>query len=182
MSPYQQECSFFSWGNTDGHNPTGAESFLPWTFGSDISTEPYVSSPGAQISYPGSIGIENDAARACCGYPWQVPTPDDFNELLENTDFIDANGIVIEGTSKSITMNGVRGIRLRSKINGRIIFISCSGRGNGNVWRNKTSGYYWSTDLSSRANGAMLLIGSTSVGMSDNGRQYGFSIRPVTKI
>ena len=43
-SEYQYECSFFSWGNTDPHNPTSNDSFAPYSFGSTNDEEPYVSS------------------------------------------------------------------------------------------------------------------------------------------
>jgi hypothetical protein len=32
-SPFQCDCSFFSWGNIDGHNPTSNSSFSPYNWG-----------------------------------------------------------------------------------------------------------------------------------------------------
>ena len=125
-SEYQYECSFFSWGNIDPHNPTSNSSFAPYSFGSSNDEEPYVSSEGAKIEYPGVAGPSHDAARAIAGAPWHMPLTEDFAELFNSnyTKFIDADGedIASDVTDKRITMNSIMGIRLKSKINGNILF------------------------------------------------------------
>ena len=184
-SEYQYECSFFSWGNTDPHNPTSNSSFAPYSFGSANDQEPYVSSEGAKIGYPGTAGPSHDAARAIAGAPWRMPLTEDFAELFNSsyTKFIDADGndIASDVTNKLITMNSIVGIRLKSKINGNTLFFPCSGFGDGSSWYYRGSGgYYWSRSLYSAANGRGLGFDSGGVApqYGDN-RFFGFAVRPV---
>jgi len=184
-SEYQYECSFFSWGNIDPHNPTSNSSFAPYSFGSANGQEPYVSSEGAKIEYPGVAGPSHDAARAIAGAPWHMPTTEDFAELFNSnyTKFIDADGndIASDVTNKLITMNSIVGIRLKSKINGNTLFFPCSGVGNGSSWSNRGSyGYYWSRSLNSAASGRYLVFYSGGVGPQYYGYRFnGFAVRPV---
>ena len=184
-SEYQYECSFFSWGNTDPHNPTSNSSFAPYSFGSANDQEPYVSSEGAKIGYPGVAGPSHDAARAIAGAPWRMPLTEDFAELFNSsyTKFIDADGndIASDVTNKLITMNSIVGIRLKSKINGNTLFFPCSGYGYGSSWYNRGSyGLYWSRSLYSAARGRGLYFGSGGVYPQGNDyRFYGFAVRPV---
>lgn len=183
ISEFQYECSFFSWGNTDGHNPTSTSSFGDYSFGTENDTEPYVSSPGAAIEYPASAGLAYDAARVNCGAPWRLPTTEEFAELFANIDYIDANGDVIssETADKRVTVNGVLGLYCRSKNNGEVIFFPCSGLGNGTSWNFRGSyGYYWSSSLYSQTYGRLLYFDSGGVGPQDYSRRFsGFAVRPV---
>ena len=184
-SEYQYECSFFSWGNVEPHNPTSSSSFAPYTFGSANDQEPYVSSEGAKIGFPGSAGPSHDAARTILGGPWREPATGDFGELFNSsyTKFIDADGndIASNVTDKRITMNSIVGIRLKSKINGNTLFFPCSGLGNGSSWLDRgSSGYYWSRSLGSAASGRDMDFDSGGVSPADtNSRFYGFAVRPV---
>lgn len=184
-SEYQYECSFFSWGNVEPHNPTSNSSFAPYSFGSSNDEEPYKSSAGAKIGYPGSAGPSHDAARTVLGGPWRMPLTEDFAELFNSnyTKFIDADGndIASNVTDKRITMNSIVGIRLKSKINGNTLFFPCSGLGNGSSWLNRGAiGYYWSRSLYSAAFGRNLNFYSGGVGPQYYYyRFYGFVVRPV---
>ena len=64
-SEYQYECSFFSWGNTEGHNPTSSSSFSPYDWGS-ANDGVYASTAGSKIM--GQLTASQDFARANC-YP-----------------------------------------------------------------------------------------------------------------
>lgn len=180
-SEYQYECSFFSFGNTDPHNPISQSAF-DYNFGS-ANEGPYASTPGAAIEYPAGAGPSFDAARMNCGAPWRLPTTEEFKELFDNSNFVDENGNVIsaETTNKLITMNSIVGIRLKSKINGKCLFFPCSGGGSGATWGSRgTYGYYWSSSLSSATNGRDLVFGSGGVyPQGDHHRFLGFAVRPV---
>ena len=184
-SEYQYECSFFSFGNVEPHNPTSNSSFAPYSFGSSNDEEPYKSSAGAKIGYPGSAGPSHDAARTVLGGPWREPATEDFAELFNSsyTKFIDADGndIASDVTDKRVTVNSIVGIRLKSKVNGNIIFFPCSGLGYGSSWRSRGSnGYYWSRSLSSAVHGRYLSFHSGGVGPQNGySRFYGFPVRPV---
>lgn len=184
-SEYQYECSFFSWGNVEPHNPTSNSSFAPYSFGSSNDEEPYKSSAGAKIGYPGSAGPSHDAARTVLGGPWREPATEDFAELFNSsyTKFIDANGndIASDVTDKRVTVNSIMGIRLKSKVNGSTLFFPCSGRGSGSSWNSRGSyGGFWSRSLDSAASGRSLSFRSGGVTPQyTNNRFGGFPVRPV---
>ena len=183
-SPYQYECSFFSWGNTDGHNPTAINSFAPYSWGNANTSEPYTSSPGAALT--ASFGLSFDAAFANLGNQWRMPTTEEFAELFNNIDYINPDGTVIETTqaNKLVTVNGVVGILLKSKNNSRTLFFPCSGYGNGQSWVYRGSyGLYWSSSLGSATYGRYLYFYSGGVDPQYYSlRFYGFSVRPVQNL
>lgn len=191
-SPFQYECSFFSWGNVDGHNPTGPASFSPWNWGNVNAQEPwydgqvYGDTPGNTLNGDIPVGVDYDAARANLGAPWRMPTSDDFAELLENCIYIDANGAEIETdrVDKRITINGIVGIRLKSKINGNVLFFSSSGLGSRTSLVNRGGdGYYWSSSWNSARNAKYLNFYSSGVfPQKTDDRYYGFAIRPVMTV
>ena len=84
-------------------------------------------------------------------------------------------------TDKRVTINSIVGIRLKSKVNGNIIFFPCSGYGNGSSWYVRGSyGIYWSRSLYSAANGRSLHFASGGVSPQyANDRFNGFPVRPV---
>lgn len=181
---YQYECSFFSWGNTDGHNPTAINSFAPYSWGNANTSEPYVSSQGASLT--ASFGLSFDAAFANLGNQWRMPTTEEFAELFANIDYINPDGTVIETTqaNKLVTVNGVVGILLKSKNNSRTLFFPCSGYGYGQSWDYRGAyGYYWSSSLYSATSGRYLRFYSGGVNPQyDVNRFYGFSVRPVQNL
>ena len=178
-SPFQYECSFCSWGNTEMHNLISAGGFQ-YDFGSS-NDGPYASTPGAALT--GNAGLGYDAARANLGGPWRMPTTEEFAELFANIKYIDANGDEVSSSSadKRVTVNGVVGLYLESKINGRRLFFACSGYGNGTSWYNRgSSGNSWSSSLYSSAGGRLLSFGSGGVHPQySHYRFYGFSVRAV---
>ena len=181
-SPFKYECSFFSWGNVDGHNPTANNSFSPYTWGSGNEVEPYVSSEGHKLT--GNIGPSYDAVRKKLGAPWRMPTTEEFAELFANIDYVQADGeTVIDAsqTNKLVTVNDVVGIYLKSKINGNLLFFPCSGNGGNASWNGRGSyGRYWSASFFSAAGARYLYFGSGGVTpQSHDYRFFGFAVRPV---
>ena len=180
-SIYQYECSFFSWGNTFGVNPISTSAFsYDWGAGND---GPYASTSGASLT--GNAGLGYDAAFANLGNSWRLPNAEDFAELFNssNTKYVDASGTEIaDATNKLTTINGIRGICLMSKANGKTIFLPCSGHGNGTSWNNwGSSGSYCSSSLSSPTDGRNLYFYSGGVHPQnyDGSRFFGFAVRPV---
>jgi hypothetical protein len=179
-SPYQYEGSFFSWGNTEPHNPTSTSAFgYDWGTSND---GPYASTPGAKLN--GNMAPSQDIVRVICGAPFRLPTTGEFAELFANIDYVQADGETVIDASqanKLVTVNSIVGIYLKSKINGKLLFFPCSGYGSGSSWGNRGSiGYYWSSSLSSATGGRYLFFYSGGVGPQyDNGRFYGFAGRAV---
>ena len=149
---------YFSWGNTDGH-----------VFGTDyeFDWDSYEKTPGAKLK--GDIDAEHDAATVNLGAPWRMPTEEDFVELVDNCIF------------EVCSLNGYRGMKLTSKINGNSLFFACSGFGHGTSWDGRGSiGYYWSASFLSARYARSLFFGSGGVDPQDNYRRYyGFAVRPV---
>ena len=181
-SEFQYECSFFSWGNTDGHNPTSNTSFSPYSFGSANDQEPYVSSPGAALT--ANMSASYDFARVNLGAPWRLPTTNEFKELFDNIDYVQADGETVissETTNKLVTVNNVTGLYIKSKINGKLLFFPCCGYGDGSSRNYRGSrGYYWSSSLRSQTYGLYLYFSSGGVSPQDNNNRFiGFVGRAV---
>lgn len=187
-SPEQYACSFFSWGNIDGHNPISESAFeydwggvneqAPWYEG-----QPYGGTPGAAIQ--DNIDRVHDAARRNLGWPWRMPTAADLNELFDaaNTKFINADGTEIDDAvvDKRVTVNDVLGLYIESKHNGNRLFFACSGFGAGTSWGSRGShGYYWSASFVSDRDAQQLHIYSGGVNQQSTGFRFnGCAVRPV---
>ena len=180
-SEFQYECTFFSWGNTDGHNPTSASSFGSYSWGGGNDQEPYVSSPGAKLT--GHMSPSFDFARANLGAPWRLPTTEEYAELFANIEYLDASGNVIDTATadKRCTLNGITGLHIRSKLNGNTLFFPCSGYGDGSSWNGRGGyGLYWSSSLYSATHGRYLHFGSGGVSpQNSSNRFHGFAGRAV---
>lgn len=152
---------YFSWGNTDGH-----EAGKDYDFDDDT----YDDTPGAEVD--GDIDLAHDAARANLGEPWQMPTKDQFAELVDNCE------------CEVCTLNGYRGRRFTSKINGNSIFMPFAGYISGTGLNSRGSGgLYWSASLGSAAYGYYLSFISSYVNPANyDNRFYGFSVRAVQNI
>ena len=149
---------YFSWGNTDGH-----EAGKDYDFDDDT----YDDTPGAEVD--GDIDLAHDAARANLGEPWQMPTKDQFKELVDNCE------------CEVCTLNGYRGRRFTSKINGNSIFMPFSGYiYRTGLYGRGSRGSYWSASLYSAANGYYLYFNSGGVGPANYSNRFdGFSVRAV---
>ena len=188
-TPFVYEKSFFSWGNIDGHNPTSVSSFAPYNWGGVNETEPYYanqpygSTPGNTLTGNIAVGEDFDAARANLGAPWRMPTNNEYGELFANIKYINADGTEVDTTKadKRVTVNGIVGLYIQSKINGARLFFSCSGGGLGTSRGNRGSGgNYWSSTWYSSRDARLLLFGSGGVGPQVNGSRYfGFAVRAV---
>jgi hypothetical protein len=80
-----------------------------------------------------------------------------------------------------VTVNGINGLYLRSKINGNRLFFPASGHGSGRSWYSRTcNGYFWSSTFGSARYARYLLFNSNGVlPQNVNYRFYGFAVRPV---
>lgn len=186
-SAFKYKCSFFSWGNTAAHNPNRSNQFdYNWGFVNEnepyYGNQPYGSTPGAALT--GDIPLTSDAARAICGGTWRMPTSSEFQELLENCEFVQADGSTVidpAQTDKLVTVNGVVGVYLKSKINGNLLFFACSGFGSGTGWLNRGSnGRFWASTYNNARNAAAMVSSPTVISLnSAYDRFYGCPIRPV---
>lgn len=186
-SAFKVKCSFFSWGNTDAHNPNSNNVFdYNWGFVNDnepwYENQVYGDTPGAALT--DDIPLASDAAREICGGSWRMPSSAEFEELIDNCDFVQADGSTVIDpavTNKMVTVNGVQGIYLKSKINGNLLFFSCCGVGEFNTWKGRgTLGIYLSTTFyNSRAYHSLYFYSEGVSPESGIKRYYGCPIRPV---
>jgi len=187
-TPFTYMKSFFSWGNIDGHNPISNSAFS-YNWGGVNEQEPYYEgqpygdTPGNTLTGNIAVGEDFDAARANLGAPWRMPTNTEFGELFANIIYIDANGDEVDTTKtdKRVSVNGVMGLYIQSKLNGARLFFSCSGNGYGRSWGGRgSSGNYWSSTWSSARNARYLGFYSGGVFPQNNdNRYYGRALRPV---
>lgn len=189
-SPFQYDCTMFSWGNIEGHNTPASGTTFDYDWGGVNAQEPwydgqpYGSTPGSTLTASIVAGDTQDAARKNVGSLFKMPTSTQFKELINNCDFVQADGTTIiddSVTDKRVTVNDVVGIYLKSKVNGNSIFFSASGFGGGSSWNNRgANGSYWSSSFYSSRHARSLNFGSGGVGPQDNSSRYsGFAIRAV---
>lgn len=151
---------FFSWGNVEGH-AMGDEY--------DFSESVYNTTPGASIDT--DLSLEQDAARAYQGYPWRMPSADEFQELIDNC------------TTVWTTLDGVDGILFTSNLNGNTVFFPATGFYNGTSLRNRgSSGYLLSSTYRTATQAARLLFDSSgTINVQSTSRFYGYPVRAVLK-
>lgn len=188
-SPYQYGCSFFSWGNVEGHNPVNNSFVNVYDWGGINAQEPwyegqvYGNTNGSFLTGYIPANDTYDAARHNVRSLWRIPSTTDFLELKNNCDFIDVNGDVIpnETVDKRIIYNSTKGIRLRSKINGNEIFFACCGSGNSTTLTARgANGNYWTSTYYNMKQCRRVYIGSdNTLFESYQNRNMGFCIRPV---
>lgn len=155
---------YFSWGET------GEKDHYDWsTYKYCDGTKETCRNLLSDIS-----GTEYDVAHMKWGGNWRMPTVEDFDELIGNC--------IIEW----VNLNGVRGRKFTSEINGNSIFLPAAGY-RGCRGRDCASwyGYYWSSAQHPlfyfHAYNFRLCFHSGYADMSHNGRGNGFSVRPVSK-
>lgn len=118
-----------------------------------------------------------------------MPTNGNYGELFANIDYITADGEVVTAATsvgknaadKRVYVNGIVGLYLRSRTNGRRLFFACSGYGIGAAWSGRGSnGFYWSSTYSSTRHARSLNFHSGGVNPQVYDNRYdGFAVRPV---
>ena len=117
-----------------------------------------------------ALELEDDAANANMGGDWHMPTPEQCQELIDNT------------TSTWTTQDGVNGRLFTSKNNGNSIFIPAAGYAwDGSLYYSGSDGIVWSSSLNTcDVNGGQYLYFTSGGVYLDNGnRGGGFSVRGV---
>ena len=168
---------FFQWGDTDGYTAdqvgrVDGQKYFGWDDykwsidGSDSNFSKYNETDNKTV-----LELADDAANANMGGSWHMPTPDQIQELMDNT------------RSGWTTQDGVNGRLFTSKTDtSKSIFIPAAGYAwDGSVIGRGSSGYVWSSVLSSSGVdvGQYLVFGSGSAYLSNVHRNNGFSVRGV---
>ena len=161
---------YYAWAETETKTLFTAKSYMYYKDGNNWD-----------VTGPGITNIagvpECDAATAQWGNGWQMPTLEQFEELMKNC------------TAEWVTINETNGRRFTGS-NGNSIFIPAAGRfyqktkeeisstflDNGNIY-----GYYWSATqyAYNNRNAETLYFSSGMMKMNYFGRDGGHTIRPV---
>ena len=166
---------YFAWGETTPKS-TYDWSTYKWCNGSyDTQTKYCTDSDYGTVDNKTTLDLSDDAAYVNWGGDWRMPTIKEQKEL-RNTNYT---------TRTWTTLNGVKGYKVTSKINGNSIFLPAAGhRRNSDLNDAGSFGYYWSSSLSTGnpdyAYGLHFYSGSVS--SSHSSRYQGLSVRPVLRV
>ena len=166
------ECGmYFQWGDSKGYTKEqlGKNKMFTWDDykwsidGSSSNFSKYTTT-GA------TLDLEDDAAHTNMGGSWHMPTPEQCQELIDNT------------TSEWTTQDGINGRLFTSKNNGKSIFIPAAGVAwYGSLYSSGGNGSFWSSMLSTGSVnlGQYLYFNSDNAYLDSSGRDGGFSVRGV---
>lgn len=152
---------YYAWGETSTKNSYSSSNYN-WYIGSDESF-------GKYGDYA-NLDLSDDAAYVNWGSNWRMPNDYDFRELINthNTE------------TEKVTQNGVIGLKITSKSNGKSIFLPLAGYINGSTLNAAgTIAYYWSSETYDEGSVCYLHIQGGNVTVSSCSRYMGQSIRPV---
>lgn len=158
-----EECGgYFAWGETVEKNDYDWETYA-YCDGDEDSCHDL----GSDIA-----GTKYDVAHVKWGGNWRMPTFEQIRELLDNC------------PTEWIEINGVKGCKFSSKINGNSIFLPAAGRRYvSDLFNAGSYGFYWfSTQYLSYSSGAHgLYFCSGGTGWHHGYRRNGRSVRPVVR-
>lgn len=151
---------YYSWGEVATKYRYNYKTYLHYSNGRYINI-------GTDIS-----GSRYDAAHVEWGGNWRMPTYNEAKELINNC------------TYEWTVLNGVKGGKFTSKINGKSIFLPASGlRGDSGLEEQGVYGYCWSGTLNSNDDTHAYYLGCNSTNAFCNYwiRPCGHPVRPVRK-
>ena len=163
---------YFQWGDVKGYTPdqVGKDKQFVWDdYKLSINGS---SSNFSKYKTPGAIlDLEDDAAHVNMGGDWHMPSPEQIQELIDNT------------TSTWTKQDGVNGRLFTSKKDAsKTIFIPAAGDAwGGSILNSGDFGDVWSSALSTDGvnGGQNLYFLSGGVDLGSDGRYVGFSVRGV---
>lgn len=126
---------YFAWGETQAKS-TYNWSTYKWS-NDYITRSKYNTKMGyGTIDNKTQLDFSDDAARVNWGGNWRMPTDVEITELYEQC------------TWTEVALNGVKGYKVTSKINGKSIFLPAAGwHGGSSFEKVGFGGYYWSSSL-----------------------------------
>lgn len=176
---------YFMWGDVAGHPGANTDDFsFDWEnykWCNDTSTPKFTKyvPTGKTANWGGSGSPDNkltldaadDAATACWGSGWRMPTQTEIQKLIDDTD------------QEWTTIDGVAGRKFMKKTDHSVyIFLPAAGyRYDASFDDRGSGGYYWSSSLYSDDPSRAWYLGFDSSGASmyDGNRYVGFTVRAV---
>lgn len=177
----EQSGNFYSWGETQPKNYYDWSNYK-WCNEDQYSFTKYclVKERGYQEVFDNKKVLENadDAAKTLMGSNWQVPSKEDFTELLYRCEL------------RHCKLNGVWGFMFTSKVKGyegNSLFIPMTGRldQSQNTFT-ESYGFYWANSLDNTTSAYILWLEHTedlnnALASKSSERYLGLPIRPVLK-
>ena len=118
----------------------------------------------------GNLAAAHDAATACCGAPWRMPTADDFAGLVANCDW------------ERTTQDGVNGVLVKGRgaYASRSVFFPASGYGHEDAYCNANAfGRYWTSTAGGGFGAVQYVFSDGGFSRNENWQNQGASVRPV---
>ena len=165
---------YFAWGETQPKEDCSWSTYKYCNGSYNTLTKYCTSSSYGTFDNKKELETADDAAAANWGREWQMPSREQYEELI-NSDYT---------TTKWTTQGGVNGYKITSNSNGKSIFLPAAGFRDGtNLSLVGSYGLYWSRSLSSSYSddAYYLYFGLSNIGMYDYDRNGGQSVRPVRK-
>ena len=166
--PEEYGC-YYAWGAVEEQSNYDLSTYK-WNNGSDnIMTKYCIDSDHGTVDNKTVLAYEDDAAHVKWGGAWRMPTLAEMDELLANCTWTWA------------TQNEVKGYKVTGP-NGNSIFLPATGSRLGTeLHRSGSSGFYWSSTLSSddSRNACYMGFGISSRDWSNCARYTGGCVRPV---
>ena len=163
---------YFAWGETGSKSNYLSGTYKYCKDFYHTMTKYCTSSDYGIVDNKTELELSDDAATVNWGSDWQMPSEEQFKELINSSNT----------TTTWTTMNGVEGRMITSKSKSNSIFLPAAGYRGGTSLDNAGSrGYYWSRSLytSVSDDAYYLYFNSSNIYTSDGTRCYGRSVRPV---
>ncbi len=152
---------YYAWGETSTKS-SYSKSNYKWYNGSDVSFTKY-----GDIA---TLDLSDDAAYVNWGSNWRMPSDANLRELINSNNT----------TTEETTLNGVKGLKITSKSNGKSIFLPTAGYMNGSTLIGAgTNAYYWASKTYTQGSVRYLKIEDGRATVGNCSRYMGQSIRPV---
>ena len=163
---------YFAWSETQSKENYNWATYRYYDTTYSIVTKYCTSSSSGTVDNKTELEMGDDAATVNWGIEWQMPSLEQFSELI-NSEYT---------TTTWTTLNGVNGRMIVSKSNGNRIFLPAAGyRNDASLLSAGTFGRYWSRSLNtdSPLYGRRLFFSSNNISADNYSRCSGQSVRPV---
>ena len=163
---------YFAWGETETKNDYNLSTYK-YCQGTETTMMKYCTDErDGIVDNKTELEPSDDAATVNWGVEWQMPSYEQFKELINSS----------YTTTIWTTLNGKYGRKITSKSNGNSIFLPPAGfRYDTSLSSARSYGGYWSRSLGTSYSGRAcdLNVFSSDVYTSEDFRCYGQSVRPV---
>ena len=141
----EEHGDYFAWGETEPKEDYSWDTYKYWDATYEMVTKYCMDSTSGIIDDKFELEPEDDAATVNWGSNWQMPSYEQFKELIDSV-----NNTII----KKMELNGIKGRMIISRTNGNRIFLPAVGgtRYEDKLLWEETECDYWSRTISNYSN------------------------------